>query len=101
MVQRQAKSFETTSQMDRRPQPLSHRAYTLASSHEAEREEVSAACQSLWAAKGHLEQLDALGISEPSSVSTSFESNTDSQVTADTVERQANQAAKAKRSVFK
>ncbi|CAI70420.1 uncharacterized protein CELE_Y48C3A.5 [Caenorhabditis elegans] len=101
VVQRQAKSFETTSQMDRRPQPLSHRAYTLASSHEAEREEVSAACQSLWAAKGHLEQLDALGISEPSSVSTSFESNTDSQVTADTVERQANQAAKAKRSVFK
>ncbi|KAK5978680.1 hypothetical protein GCK32_007613, partial [Trichostrongylus colubriformis] len=38
---------------------------------------VAAACQSLWAAKGHLEELHALGISDPSSASTSFESNTD------------------------
>ncbi|EGT40930.1 hypothetical protein CAEBREN_13142 [Caenorhabditis brenneri] len=95
VVQRQAKSFETNP-VERRHQ-LDHRSYTL----EAQREEVSAACQSLWAAKGHLEQLDALGISEPSSVSTSFESNTSSQVTADTVERQSNQVAKAKRTVFK
>ncbi|UMM19390.1 hypothetical protein L5515_015010 [Caenorhabditis briggsae] len=102
VVPRQAKSFETNP-VDRRHM-LDHRSYTLASSQaaaEAQREEVSAACQSLWAAKGHLEQLDALGISEPSSVSTSFESNTDSQATADTVERQASQVAKAKRSVFK
>ncbi|CAP37750.1 Protein CBG20803 [Caenorhabditis briggsae] len=101
LVPRQAKSFETNP-VDRRHM-LDHRSYTLASSQaaaEAQREEVSAACQSLWAAKGHLEQLDALGISEPSSVSTSFESNTDSQATADTVERQASQVAKAKRSVF-
>ncbi|KAF1765846.1 hypothetical protein GCK72_005799 [Caenorhabditis remanei] len=99
VVQRQAKSFETNP-VERR-HPLDHRSYTLQSAVEAQREEVSAACQSLWAAKGHLEQLDALGISEPSSVSTSFESNTDSQATADTVERQASQVAKAKRSVFK
>ncbi|XGW13253.1 hypothetical protein V3C99_013690, partial [Haemonchus contortus] len=38
---------------------------------------VAAACQSLWAAKGHLEELHALGITDPSSASTSFESNTD------------------------
>uniref|UniRef100_A0A1I7XQI1 Uncharacterized protein n=1 Tax=Heterorhabditis bacteriophora TaxID=37862 RepID=A0A1I7XQI1_HETBA len=38
---------------------------------------VAAACQSLWAAKGHLEQLQALGINDPSSASTSFESNTE------------------------
>ncbi|VDM62518.1 unnamed protein product [Angiostrongylus costaricensis] len=42
---------------------------------------VAAACQSLWAAKGHLEELHALGISDPSSASTSFESNTDNSVT--------------------
>ncbi|CAI2330255.1 unnamed protein product [Caenorhabditis sp. 36 PRJEB53466] len=96
VVQRQAKSFENPVHQR---MALDHRAFTLASTQE--RKEVSAACQSLWAAKGHLEQLDALGISEPSSVSTSFESNTDSQATADTVERQGNQMAKAKRSVFK
>ncbi|KJH49190.1 hypothetical protein DICVIV_04691 [Dictyocaulus viviparus] len=43
---------------------------------------VAAACQSLWAAKGHLEELQALGISDPSSASTSFESNTDNSPSA-------------------
>uniref|UniRef100_A0A8R1I8M8 Uncharacterized protein n=1 Tax=Caenorhabditis japonica TaxID=281687 RepID=A0A8R1I8M8_CAEJA len=99
VMPRQAKSFENRP-VERRI-ALDNRSYTLQSAAEVEKEEVSAACQSLWAAKGHLEQLDALGISEPSSVSTSFESNTDSQVTADTVERQSGQMAKAKRTVFK
>ncbi|CAI5441604.1 unnamed protein product [Caenorhabditis angaria] len=106
-VPRQAKSFD-----DRNPQvaadrrlALDQRSYTLAekirNEEEEEKVQVSVACQSLWAAKGHLEQLHALGISEPSSVSTSFESNTDSQATADTIEQQRNENAKGKRLQYK
>lgn len=41
---------------------------------------VSAECQTLWDHRGHLEQLSALGISDPSSNSTSFESYSESVV---------------------
>ncbi|RCN33954.1 hypothetical protein ANCCAN_20205 [Ancylostoma caninum] len=84
---RQAKSFDDRGgprenrrmSMDRRT--LSEAERSAARQHTAQllqpETPVAAACQSLWAAKGHLEELHALGISDPSSASTSFESNTD------------------------
>ncbi|EYC45494.1 hypothetical protein Y032_0425g1226 [Ancylostoma ceylanicum] len=84
---RQAKSFDDRGgprenrrmSMDRRT--LSEAERSAARQHTAQHLQpetpVAAACQSLWAAKGHLEELHALGISDPSSASTSFESNTD------------------------
>ncbi|KAK6733589.1 hypothetical protein RB195_017378 [Necator americanus] len=85
---RQAKSFDERGEpprqnrrmsMDRRT--LSEAERSAARQHTAQllqpETPVVAACQSLWAAKGHLEELHALGISDPSSASTSFESNTD------------------------
>ncbi|VDP47824.1 unnamed protein product [Heligmosomoides polygyrus] len=58
---------------------------------------VAAACQSLWAAKGHLEELHALGISDPSSASTSFESNTDNSPAAGSGESKAREGGADKK----
>ncbi|KAJ1371101.1 hypothetical protein KIN20_032980 [Parelaphostrongylus tenuis] len=62
---------------------------------------VAAACQSLWAAKGHLEELQALGISDPSSASTSFESNTDNSAAAGSAEKAREESADKKRLQYK
>ncbi|CAB3405433.1 unnamed protein product [Caenorhabditis bovis] len=101
VVPRQAKSFDERRALI----AIEQRSQTLAERQLDEealvKEEVSAACQSLWAAKGHLERLHALGVSEPSSVSTSFESNTDSQATGDTVDIETRSNAKGKRMQYR
>ncbi|WKX95418.1 hypothetical protein Q1695_012121 [Nippostrongylus brasiliensis] len=85
---RQAKSFDERGipardarrmSMDRRTMSEAERTFGRQNTaqHLHPETPVAAACQSLWAAKGHLEELHALGISDPSSASTSFESNTD------------------------
>ncbi|CAJ0607632.1 unnamed protein product [Cylicocyclus nassatus] len=80
---RQAKSFDerSGSPRDMRRMSTDRRTVSLTRQSTAQHLQpetpVAAACQSLWAAKGHLEELHALGISDPSSASTSFESNTD------------------------
>ncbi|CAD6194919.1 unnamed protein product [Caenorhabditis auriculariae] len=99
-VPRQAKSFDDRVAEDRR-RNLAHRSYTMSDRRREDPDDVSTACQTLWAAKGQLEQLQALGISEPSSVSTSFDSNTDSQATTETAERSPAANAKGKRLQYK
>ncbi|KAF8360457.1 hypothetical protein PRIPAC_87380 [Pristionchus pacificus] len=88
--QRQAKSFDerrgsshmlltterrTTSETDDQRKRLMRQATIRMLEPE---NPVSAECQTLWDHRGHLEQLSALGISDPSSNSTSFESYSES-----------------------
>ncbi|CAI4231765.1 unnamed protein product [Auanema sp. JU1783] len=94
--QRQAKSFDDRPRAPdgRRPSMADRRTVSVTEprnqfvrqstvqQHTGDESPVTKACHSLWAAKGHLEQLHALGISDPSSASTSFDSNTDSQSVA-------------------
>ncbi|GMR34270.1 hypothetical protein PMAYCL1PPCAC_04465, partial [Pristionchus mayeri] len=93
-VQRQAKSFDerrgsshmplsvdrrTTSETDEQRRRLMRQATIRMLEPE---NPVSAECQTLWDHRGHLEQLSALGISDPSSTSTSFESYSESGIGA-------------------
>lgn len=105
---RQAKSFDERGvpsrdarrmSMDRRTLSEAERSATRQSTaqHLQPETPVAAACQSLWAAKGHLEELHALGISDPSSASTSFESNTDNSPAAGSGESKAREGGADKK----
>ncbi|GMS82287.1 hypothetical protein PENTCL1PPCAC_4462 [Pristionchus entomophagus] len=120
-IQRQAKSFDerrgsthmpltsdrrTTSETDEQRRRFMRQATIRMLEPE---NPVSAECQTLWDHRGHLEQLSALGISDPSSTSTSFESYSESGVgplpstsaNRGTNEGEKNADANSKRSKYK
>ncbi|GMT12695.1 hypothetical protein PFISCL1PPCAC_3992, partial [Pristionchus fissidentatus] len=92
-IQRQAKSFDERRGSNHMPLTIDRR--TTSETEDQRRRfmrqatirmlepetPVAAECQTLWDTRGRLEHLSALGISDPSSTSTSFESYSESGVT--------------------